>query len=429
MKVKRFLAESMKAAFAQIKSQLGDEAIILSNRATPSGVEILAISASEMASLMVSESDLAAAAPPQNVALSALLSESLNISKRKADPAPTESKPPPSMPRETLRATESARDPTHEFARELTSLRGFLDQRLAAFATTIEPNRRSLASVLTRELLSAGFSPAVARAVVNSVDPEASIALTRQSLLRRLGRSIQVASPSEGLIGRGGMFALTGPTGVGKTTTVAKIAARCVLKYGPDSVGLITTDSYRIGAEAQLRTYADILQVPVITASDSAALMKALVKYSTRRLVLIDSAGMSQRDERVAASLQMLDSCGVARILLLAATGQVSTLDEVAQMYGLQKGVGAAGVIITKLDEAVQTGGVVDVLLRHKLPVHYFGVGQRVPEDLQVPDVAALVEQAMKPRRNQDFEFTHDEAEFASMPFSLAPQSESATNV
>jgi flagellar biosynthesis protein FlhF len=198
---------------------------------------------------------------------------------------------------------------------------------------------------------------------------------------------------SDAMIERGGVYALVGPTGVGKTTTVAKLAARCVVRFGAAKVALLTTDSYRIGGYDQLRIYARILGVNVHVVRDTADLCATLGELSGRHLVLIDTIGMSHRDRMVAEHAALLaGSARVKRLLLLQATTNTQTLNQVVTAY---REHGIDGCIITKTDEAAGLAPALDAAIRHELALHYVTDGQRVPEDLQLPNRTALIEQAL----------------------------------
>ena len=206
---------------------------------------------------------------------------------------------------------------------------------------------------------------------------------------------------------RGGVYALVGPTGVGKTTTVAKLAARCVVRFGAQKIALVSTDSYRIGAQDQLAIYAKILGVQVHAAQDAAGLQRVLDSLSDRHMVLIDTVGMGQRDTRVAEQLALVGGKNVQRLLLLNATAQIETLEDVIRVY---KGNGSlAGAIITKLDEARRSGGALDAVMRHKLKLAFVTDGQRVPEDLQLPVARTLVERALAGAGDSPFALEGDE--------------------
>src|SRR5690606_39150888 len=181
-----------------------------------------------------------------------------------------------------------------------------------------------------------------------------------------------------------GVYALVGPTGAGKTTTIAKLAARCIVREGAGGVAMLTTDTYRIGAHEQLQIYGRLMGVPVYSVRDAGELRRILAEVKDRRIVLIDNVGISQRDRHVAEQAAMLCAAGrpVKRLLVLNASSQGDTLDEVAHAYRHGDGQDVAGCIITKTDEATHIGAALDTAIRHRLPVHYVSHGQKVPEHL-----------------------------------------------
>lgn len=217
-----------------------------------------------------------------------------------------------------------------------------------------------------------------------------------------LAANLPVLESEDALMERGGVFALMGPTGVGKTTTTAKLAARCVMRFGASKVALLTTDSYRIGGHEQLRIFGKILGVPVHAVKDAGDLALALSELRNKHIVLIDTIGMSQRDRALSDQIAMLHGANapVQRLLLLNATSHGDTLNEVVQAY---RSAGEhphgptpdlAGCILTKLDEATHLGGVLDTVIRYKLPVHYVSTGQKVPENLYVASTRFLLKSA-----------------------------------
>jgi flagellar biosynthesis protein FlhF len=213
-----------------------------------------------------------------------------------------------------------------------------------------------------------------------------------------LSRNLNVLDNENEILERGGVYAMVGPTGVGKTTTTAKLAARCVMRHGAGKLALITTDGYRIGGYEQLRIYGKILGVIVHSVKDETDLRIALDELGSKHMVLIDTVGMGQRDKMVAEQVAMLQGAGtkVKRLLCMSATSNGETLNEVARSY---MGDGLAGCIITKLDEAATIGSVLDVIIRQKLNLYYVANGQRVPEDLHVANQHYLVDRAFKLKR------------------------------
>jgi len=211
--------------------------------------------------------------------------------------------------------------------------------------------------------------------------------------LRDLGQKMQIAD--QDLVDRGGIYALVGPTGVGKTTTLAKLAARAVLKYGRESVALITTDRFRIGAQEQLRNYARILNVPLHVARDEHHLGELLGAVGDRRLVLVDTAGMSQRDFRMMTMLEKMPQIDsrLNMVLVLSANAQYVSQVDIIRRFGV---LPLSGMVLTKLDETVLLGGALAALVTGGVPLYCAGVGQRVPEDLWRPSSADLIRQAIE---------------------------------
>jgi flagellar biosynthesis protein FlhF len=273
---------------------------------------------------------------------------------------------------------------------EIKSMRSMMQEQLACMAWSDMQLRDPRRTSLLRQLVNAGFSTGLARQLLDKMPADADLSWVSQVLEHNL----RIATPAEDVVTRGGVYALVGPTGVGKTTTVAKLAARAVVRYGADKVALVTTDSYRIGAHEQLRIYGKILGVAVHAVRDTNDLRLTLSALKHKHLVLIDTMGMGQRDSRVADQAEMFNAAGVQRLLLLNATSGGDTLDDVVRMY---HGQGVIGCITTKLDEAVTLGTVLDVVVRHKLTLHYIANGQRVPEDLHEVNLEYLLHRAFKP--------------------------------
>jgi flagellar biosynthesis protein FlhF len=185
------------------------------------------------------------------------------------------------------------------------------------------------------------------------------------------------------VIADGGVYAVIGTTGVGKTTSIAKLAARAALQFGPESVGLVTTDTFRVAAREQLETFGQIMGVRVASATDAQSLTEALAALATRRLVLVDTAGMGQRDPRLPEQLARLAAAdtGVTTLLALPANAASSAMQEIVDAFRTAQ---PAGCILTKTDEATSLGGALSVLIRSGLPLAYVANGQRVPEDLHL---------------------------------------------
>jgi flagellar biosynthesis protein FlhF len=294
-----------------------------------------------------------------------------------------------------------------DIAREIRMLRGLLESQMAGMAWGELSKHAPEKLEILRQLLGAGFCAALSRQLIDKMPSGMSLDTGVKWVKAALAHNLPATGASDDLVARGGVYALIGPTGVGKTTTVAKLAARAALAYGPQSVALLTTDSYRIGAHDQLRIYGRILGVPVHDVKDETDLQLTLGELSDRHLVLIDTVGMGQRDQRIGEQLAMLGHDNVGTILLLAANAQAGTLDDVARRY---RNHHLLGCILTKLDETVALGGCLDVAIRHKLPLQFVTNGQRVPEDLHRANLAYLLDRAFKTQQDHSvFQLQRDE--------------------
>ena len=309
-----------------------------------------------------------------------------------------------------MTATPAA--PQAEVLSELREMRSFIAEQLNAMAWFDGVRRNPAQSALLRRMMSAGFSPGLARLIVSRIPADCAEDQASNFMTRALAHNLPCDTDND-LLDRGGIFALVGPTGVGKTTSTAKIAARFALKHGSQSVGLVTVDAYRIGGQDQLRSYGRMLGVPVHVAHDAATLADFLHLYMNKKLVLIDTAGVAQRDERVDELLASLSSSVVRKLVVLNAASQAETIDEVVGAYRAGQ---AAGVVLSKVDEAVKLGGALDCVIRHRLKLVGVANGQRVPEDWIAPDPAALVAAAFAARSAPTFDIEERELALVFQP-------------
>ncbi|MBN9132441.1 MAG: flagellar biosynthesis protein FlhF [Nitrosospira multiformis] len=274
--------------------------------------------------------------------------------------------------------------------KEVRFMHSTLEQQLALLNRNEQERRDPLRGQLFRQLLAAGLHDTSVQALLDQLPGNLDASAAMNWVRTTLAGSLQTIGNENEILEKGGVYALVGPTGVGKTTTTAKLAARCVVRHGASKVALLTTDSYRIGGHEQLRIYGKILGVTVHAVRDTQDLTLALNELRGKHMVLIDTVGVGQRDQMVAEQVAMLSGCGseIKRLLLLNAASSWHTLDEVAEAYC---GDGLAGAIISKLDEAVISGCALDIAMRHSLPLYYVAHGQRVPEDIELADAASLV--------------------------------------
>ena len=493
MNVRKFIAANARDALRKVKETLGNDAIILSNRGIPGGVEIMAVAARDMAMIVptqVAEAPMPHQRPQQapdidddyRVSLSAARAQ---VAQRPAAippgnpnvtvnrPQPTNSAPmrhqglvnagipktgslrslESNRPQAPVAASEApqfsavsqqaaprpqvapkptpapapARRPEAEIIPlevmdEIRSLRKMVEQHLAGFAWGETARTQPVKTEVMRQMLDSGFSPQFARDLLTDLPQEFDPSQAMAWVKGAADRSLMTISNEGDIVDRGGIYALVGPTGVGKTTTTAKLAARCVLRHGPSKVALVTTDGYRIGAHEQLRIYGRILGVSVHLVKDAVELRQTLRELQNKHMVLVDTMGMSQKDKLVPELTDMLAGCDVQRLLLLSSTSRGDTLDDVVRAY---QGEQLAGCILTKIDEAASLATPLDVIMRHGLKLHYVSNGQRVPEDLHLPNRGYLLHRAFKDAPDNSAH-TYDGVEPALMMANAGPMSAGA---
>lgn len=352
MAPQKFVGSTSREVLQKVKQALGDDALIVSNRPFGNGIEVTALAASALTG---------APRPRANIA-------------------------------NDTRETEGV---AALLMREMVAMKAMMQRELAGVAWSNLKHRAPARADMMQCLLDAGFSPALSRELIAVVTEGATDADARKAVSAEIERRLPLAS-RESLVEQGGVYALVGPTGVGKTTTIAKLAARCVVRRGGASLALLTTDSYRIAAHDQLRVYGKILNVPVHAIKDTHDLKVTLAELRDKKTILIDTIGMSQRDQLVAEQTALLTGCGtvVKRLLLLNSTANAATLDEVITSYA---NGGIQGCVITKVDESASVATALDAAIRHGLDVHYVTNGQRVPEDLHLPNRTYLLHRALLP--------------------------------
>ncbi|MBL0088377.1 MAG: flagellar biosynthesis protein FlhF [Ideonella sp.] len=278
-----------------------------------------------------------------------------------------------------------------EMLGELRSVKSLIEERFGMLAFMEKLQRRPGQAELAQQLLDTGLSPALIRKVVQQLPDDASDPMAWAAAV--LEHNVITDEHEPALEDTGGVFALIGSTGVGKTTSCAKIAAAFAAQHGAAQLGLITLDAYRVAAHEQLRTYGRILGVPVHTAHDRASLEDLLELLSAKKMVLIDTAGMAQRDVRTRELLDMLSHPSIQKLLVVNAAAQGETVEDVMIAYDAAK---CRGVVVSKLDEAVKLGPALDALIRHKCKVVGVANGQRVPEDWHRLSAQALVQRVLR---------------------------------
>ncbi|ANW23559.1 MULTISPECIES: flagellar biosynthesis protein FlhF [Vibrio] len=471
MKIKRFFAKDMRTALLQVKGELGDDAVIMSNKKVAGGVEIVAAVDNEtaaarsganynsqprynnsqaaanmqsaptpkqrqldedrvslqgkadsgrsmtkrFANMLKQYSNGAAEAdgnePESADSLSALLKrqsaargdnngvqvrEDSPLARLIAEDRSAERPAPRLDPTryERSRAEEQNMrgEDLEDMREEMTSIRRLLEHQVSGLMWQEVERREPLRAMLIKRLERMGVSAELADQLACYIPEDTPPTKAWKALLGLVSDQIPISK--QDILKRGGVVALLGPTGVGKTTTVAKLAARAAMEFGSDNVALVTTDTYRIGAHEQLSIYGRIMGCAVKVAKDSKELADVIYQLRNRRLILVDTAGMGQRDVRLSEQLDtLMHESGevIHSYLVLPATAQRKVLQETIDHF---KRIPLSGCILTKLDESLSLGEFVSVVVQNSLPVAYIANGQRVPEDIVIAQPKYMVAKA-----------------------------------
>jgi flagellar biosynthesis protein FlhF len=409
MKIVRHTAPDMRQALRSIREQLGEEAVILSSRRLGQGVEVTAAVDFDPASLE-NAAPLAAAADRSAV-------QSVPTVEDRAPPAPQQpvrhdptpavakrapiAAAPPPLEQSTpaaVAALPPLLEPEPEAApdamgKELQTLRRMLETQLAQLAWNDRTRRAPVHTELLRELTEIGIAQDLADHLVGQLDEGIDLTQGRRFAIAGLSQYLLVTG--DRWLDTGGRVAFVGATGVGKTTMLAKLAVRWMLRHGPNDLALVASDTVRIGAQDQMQALGQLLGVPVHVPDRFEALPDLISRLGHHRLVLIDTPGSSVRDAQLASRLTVLANCAskMEIALVLAASTQAGALEEAVQRF---RPLNPASCVLTKLDEAASLGGALSVLIRARLPLSYTSDGQRVPEDLRPARALELVSHAVR---------------------------------
>ncbi|HUA81141.1 MAG TPA: flagellar biosynthesis protein FlhF [Dyella sp.] len=423
MKIKRFLAADMRQAMRDVRAEQGADAVILSTRRLEEGIEIIAAvdydealmreaarinaPAAEAAKPQVKESAKETPKERAKEIVKETPKEAARTPARELAKEPRAATPPPPplpLPSAEIAALQPMIEQnaleTARMRNELGGLRQLLEQQLSSLAWNDMERRSPMRARVLRDMSRLGIDTDVARQLIDELPEDINVDQARYLPLGLLSRSLKVSG--RGLADVCGVTALVGPTGVGKTTTIAKLAACAVMHHGPAKVALVSTDHYRIGAAAQLEHYGRLLGVRVYPAYDAAGLTQTLHLLRDHHTVLVDTAGVSGNDSRLQQQMDVLRDAAaqgankLRACLVLAANAQSTALDESVRAYLPLK---PSACIATKLDEAPSLGGLLSVLIRHRIPLDCTTDGQRVPEDISAADARVLVCRAAQQQR------------------------------
>jgi flagellar biosynthesis protein FlhF len=389
MKIKRFTGADMRDVMRQVREAFGPDAVILETGRGPDGVSISAAMDFDPAAWQRSRGQVQV--PRVDCTDEDFADEPVTTDAATAAATPGD----PGGDAEMRRMRE-----------EVQSIRCLLEAQLSRLIWDDHARRSPEVAGIMRNLTNLGLTPDVVQRLVRGTANEPVKNAWTASLKQLVGH---LGVCEEDLICRGGRFAIIGPTGVGKTTTIAKLAARYAMQGDAGDIALVTTDTYRIGAREQLETFGRILGVPVYVADSTESLANTLRALADKRLVLIDTAGMGQRDLRLARELACLKDADqdIEVLLALPANAQTDSMQEIVDAFLTARPMGC---ILTKIDEATSLGGAFSTLIRSGLPLAYVTNGQRVPEDLHLARArqAWLVKAAVELMRRRETPVSED---------------------
>ncbi|MBC8028283.1 MAG: flagellar biosynthesis protein FlhF [Steroidobacteraceae bacterium] len=401
MKIQRYVAKDMRSCLAQVREALGSDAVILSSGRVGDEVEVVAAIdlESQRASIEQTAARVAPAAQPRT-AESAVRNVDFRQSHGQSHGQSNGLQPQKRAssqlsPQITTDFPEAPSRPSTDssLAEEVKGMRRMLESQLATLTWNDMSRRSPLQAAMLKELARLGLSNELSGSLARKVPADLDFSAGRRFALATIARTVQVTG--DRWLEEGGRVAFAGPAGAGKTTLIAKLAARWVLRHGPRRIALVSADAVRIGAHEQMNMLGRLLGVAAHTVYDIAELPELLAGLSGNKLVLIDTAGASPRDPELARRLRLLtqmQSDKLESTIVLPASTQSGTIDEVIARFAVAQ---PTSVCITKIDEAVSLGGILSALVRTKLPAAYISDGQRVPEDLQPARAHALVARAV----------------------------------
>lgn len=384
MNMRRYVAKDMREALRQIRDSQGPDAVILSTRKVTGGVEVVAAIDFDL-----EPSDLATAQTSPSQELAEIQHET-SITSRASDADAGRQLAALASRQSFEEGRESGS--TEAMRAELKSLRHMLETQLATLAWNDLTRRAPIQAELLRELTQLGLAPELASEIISEMPPRLDLQRAQSRARAMLTQKLLVTE--DRWLTHGGIVALVGPTGVGKTSAIAKLAARWVLERGPRDIALVSTDGVRFGAQEHIHNLGRLLGVPAYCVDHPRELESTLKELEGNRLVLVDTAGTSQRDPRLSQKLAAVSGAHprLETALVLSASSQAATVEETVEKFSAAR---LTCCLVTKLDEAASLGGLLSALVRARLPIAYVSEGQRIPEDLAPARAHHLVVRAV----------------------------------
>lgn len=456
MNIQRFSAPTSREALAKARLAFGDGTLILSNRQTASGIEVVATAEETVVGLDRSDKFIhrAVAQIPKFQAKTEAISESQSQVEEDADRLSMSTlsfqdyvrermlrrrsetmtvKPetvitaralPKAAALETMPTPQPSTANLHkriplkqDITEELQSMKALMEDRFNTLTWLGQTRQNPIQSNMMLKLIRSGFSPNLSRTVIARLPEDFSVAESFRWVMDTLERNLKTSDRAQTLTTEGGIHALVGATGVGKTTTAAKLAFQCAAVHGQDSVGLISLDNYRSGAQEQLRSHGRAMGVVSHVAHDQAALRDLLSLLSRKKLVLIDTMGLAPKDPRKNELFDILNLPKLNRLLILNAGGDGEMLDDVVTAF---KSNGIQQTILSKIDEASKLGPSLDAIIRHKLVLRGITMGQNIPDDFELAEARKLIRMSMHSSEKSVFSPQPADLSFFFSNFSLS---------
>ncbi len=458
MKIRRFTGKDMRDALRLVKDELGADAVIMSNKKTVNGVELVAAYDKEpQGTRRLDESDSASHSHNQTSVTQANMTQAPTYSRQRiiqhnGQSEHQEIKPSATLSdiigdsgQDSLRALLEKQNPSYqatdhpsasimhsaipaqqaqemqrnqasslsfatpqqqayghsaeqssmaEIQAELHSLRNVLTHQVAGLLKQDRQRQHPIKHYLAQELQAMGLTAKLADQMLSFAPDSSDERQAWLFVLKLMANRLHIAG--QNIVSHGGVVALVGPTGTGKTTTVAKLAAQFAKQHSADAVAMVTIDTYRIAAFEQLATYGKIIGCQVKKAQNSEELADTLYQLRNKKLILIDSAGFSQRDIRLIQQLSTFENVTnmpINKYLVAQASAQYQVMQRTVEAY---RDVSLQGCIFTKLDECYSLGEMLSVAIENELPISYLTDGQKVPEDIQLAKAQHLIADAAK---------------------------------
>jgi flagellar biosynthesis protein FlhF len=343
-----------------VKEAFGPDAVILSNKDLADGVELIV-------------TDDFYEQPNGN------FTKEKNISTSNVDNLVIDLKSPNELALKDLRL-------------EVESLRNLVQEQLSELIWENKKRLYPIQALVVRRLISLGFSAEVATRIASGLETNLSTNDIWKTVKGKIIQSLPGDIKSGAM--REGIFAIFGTSGVGKTTVIAKLAAQQALKFGAHNIGIISTDTTKIGASETLKIYANILNIPIRIVENHQSMQDALNDFKKRQLILIDTPGIAPfHTNGLQTIMQMFpDTCNIEKLLIVPANMQCSSLEKIMEFY---QSFGIGGCILTKIDESSHFGGALSVVINLQLPIWYVSIGQKIPDDIQIFSATKFVTQIL----------------------------------